>query len=951
MIDLSAQPFEVGKSGTCMEKRNLIKQLKAFWTISILILLSGCVAVFNNPDAGSTNTSSSTTASSSSSSDSVSFTAFTTTNRTGWLKRFSGTCSSNGTVVTFTDSGNQVSGSATCSSGTFEVYLDTSSLSVSTHTISASHGDASTTITINKISAACDDPDNRDNTYAGGMASGAGTEASPYVVCTADQLNQIGSGLSDYYILQNDIYFLNGDTNGDLVEDGSDTDYVSGNGWDPIGGTFAGLFNGNLFSIYDLTINRPTTDIVGLFATVDTASVHGGVMRLHLMDVDIQGQDKTAAAIGNFRSGLISKLRISGTIQCQAECGGAAGHASAYGSIDAVVIGNVYNEANITGSGNGVGGVVGNSYAGKGAYVWGSVNTGTIQGADRVGGITGLSGSNTGMSLMNSGTISGGDSIGGIIGHCGSATNLYKIYSSGSVTGSDYVGGLVGYRCSPDYSFATGTVSGNSAATQVGPIVGDANTFYNSYYYSGAPCTNSGGGGSCNATGTAVADLSDFYSPTNAPLSVWDFEGSWDSRSGDIWTTDENSLPRLWLLDGFEFTSSFSGSGTVGSPYQIGSLTDIEAIGSNPRYMDAHFELTTSLNMASIANFDPIAGDTIFSGTFDGGGNALSNLTISNTLGSRSDAVGFFGRLVHADFSDLTITGADIDSASTQSAGIAVGKTDGAVNISNISVAGTVDCTDTSVCGGAVGSLTGAAASDLSSSADVTGIGDVGGLIGDARGRTTLVDSYATGNVVGSGGGTTQTGGLSGYSYQITMNRVYATGSVTNSATGGNSAAGGLVGRAGGTPDTHLNCYATGDVNVTGSGDYAGGLIGRAGGDIDNCYATGDVTGNTYVGGFIGDSPKEIDNSFATGNVTGNDAADTVGLFVGDAAGGTFTNDYVSNTATCTNSGAGNCNTDYTGSQAPATFEDPSNAPMNGVWDFGSIWQDNSGTPALPTLQ
>ena len=61
---------------------------------------------------------------------------------------------------------------------------------------------------------------------------------------------------------------------------------------------------------------------------------------------------------------------------------------------------------------------------------------------------------------------------------------------------------------------------------------------------------------------------------------------------------------------------------------------------------------------------------------------------------------------------------------------------------------------------------------------------------------------------------------------------------------------------------------------------------------IDNCYATGAVTGNSLgIGGFVGlvSGAVAISDSFAAGNVTGSQ-----GWFVGliSGTGATFTNNY-----------------------------------------------------------
>ena len=126
----------------------------------------------------------------------------------------------------------------------------------------------------------------------------------------------------------------------------------------------------------------------------------------------------------------------------------------------------------------------------------------------------------------------------------------------------------------------------------------------------------------------------------------------------------------------------------------------------------------------------------------------------------------------------------------------------------------------------------------------VTGSGDVGGLIGYAN-SSTVSGSYATGSVSGS----RYVGGLLGYALSATsVSNSYATGSVS-----GSRYVGGLIGYALSATSVS-NSYATG--SVSGS-TYVGGLIGylSANNTITNTFATGYVGGDSYTGGLIGYNP------------------------------------------------------------------------------------------------
>ena len=81
-------------------------------------------------------------------------------------------------------------------------------------------------------------------------------------VRTATDLDAVREDLAGNYLLMNDI---------------SLADYSSGEGWRPIGDSwhtaFTGKFDGNDYTITNLTINRPEEDFVGLFGFIDGGSV------------------------------------------------------------------------------------------------------------------------------------------------------------------------------------------------------------------------------------------------------------------------------------------------------------------------------------------------------------------------------------------------------------------------------------------------------------------------------------------------------------------------------------------------------------------------------------------------------------------------------------------------------------------------------------------------------
>jgi hypothetical protein len=117
--------------------------------------------------------------------------------------------------------------------------------------------------------------------------------------------------------------------------------------------------------------------------------------------------------------------------------------------------------------------------------------------------------------------------------------------------------------------------------------------------------------------------------------------------------------------------------------------------------------------------------------------------------------------------------------------------------------------------------------------------------------------------------GREHTGGLAGYSINITIEDCYVTGTV-----GGANQTGGLVGwLRGGNVERSYSTAA-----VTGS-NGTGGVVGYVdgGGSVSNCYATGRVSGGRDVGGVVGSIGEgwsggggTVSRSYAIGRVIGS---------------------------------------------------------------------------------
>jgi hypothetical protein len=265
------------------------------------------------------------------------------------------------------------------------------------------------------------------------------------------------------------------------------------------------------------------------------------------------------------------------------------------------------------------------------------------------------------------------------------------------------------------------------------------------------------------------------------------------------------------------------GSGTAADPYLLCNAAQLVSLSSAPSAWKSAYRLGADVDLSGNGpgSASPFTGigttQTPFSGTFDGAGHGVSNLTLS-----AGTDTGFFGVILGGatEVRSLALVGANVTGSS--SVGILVGRCDRGARILGSSTQGSVQ-----------------------------GDSDVGGLLGSGRYGPVVSSSWSSATVKGN----QRVGGLVGSMSQgAFIFNSYATGAVT-----GDQATGGFVGSidSGGV----YNSYATS--NVTSTSTTAIGVSGFAGsvhGTIyQNCLATGTVTANTTststVDWFLGDAP------------------------------------------------------------------------------------------------
>lgn len=303
------------------------------------------------------------------------------------------------------------------------------------------------------------------------------------------------------------------------------------------------------------------------------------------------------------------------------------------------------------------------------------------------------------------------------------------------------------------------------------------------------------------------------------------------------------------------FGQPWAGGGVEYDPYLIFDANDMQAIGADANYWDVHFQLMADINLGGYTGtaFNIIGNESNpFAGVFDGNGHSISNFNYTST---GTDNVGLFGFAagMECQIKDITLIDPNVDGGTGDSVGALVGCMNWSTTISNCHVLGGSVSGENNV-GGLVGVVRDGVMLHCSSTARVSGIEVVGGLVGFYEIGHKMSQCYAGGNVSGN----SSVGGLIGYCLSGEISNCYAYGAVS-----GGSAIGGLVGAMDGII---YHCYSVG--NVSGTGADVGGLVGwsfdyglatscfwdkQASGQAESCLGIGKTTAemkdpNTYIG-------------------------------------------------------------------------------------------------------
>jgi len=312
--------------------------------------------------------------------------------------------------------------------------------------------------------------------------TGNGTEADPYLLSNADELNVMRQALSAWYVLDADI-----DLSPTVV-------WNNGLGWEAAGTAatpFTGHFNGNGHTLDGLAVCRPQTDYQGLFGYTQNAVLDG----MELSACNVLAKQYTGSLVGHALSGSISDVSVSGIIDASYYGGGIAGE------LDSGTMQQSRADVRVRARMQWAGCIVGNlnSTGALSGLIDACSSLGQAESQSLVGGIAGQIAWGTVQDCYSHAAVRG-NQVGGLIGSIGNSSPGYvtRCYSTGSVV-------------------LVGTWSGGLAGQVLNGSIADS---YWDMQTSGIT-TSSGVG----VQGLNTADMT--YPGDLAYFTGWDFDATW----------------------------------------------------------------------------------------------------------------------------------------------------------------------------------------------------------------------------------------------------------------------------------------------------------------------------------------------------------------------------------------------------------------------------------------
>ncbi|MDZ7687444.1 MAG: GLUG motif-containing protein [Halobacteriales archaeon] len=319
-----------------------------------------------------------------------------------------------------------------------------------------------------------------------------------------EQLQCIADNPVSDYKLDNDI-------------DARDTfEWNGGAGFEPIGVTFRGTFDGDGYSVNELNINRANESEVGLFASTGGNAVVENVV---LEEVRVVGSEDVGGVVGR-NEGEVRDARVTGSVTGEGE--------------------------------RSTGGIVGRNVGG---LVTRSSSSAEVVGVRYVGGLIGRNTGDVSLSYTD-GTIEGDDTVAGLVGY--NLGTVRDSYSTADAEGRVTIAGLVGRNrgdAAIRNSYAAGRVNGRTEVR--GLVATNSATVEGSYFdvesvsEAGDPRTDPGG------TGLSTNEMTG--DRARQTMTALDFDETWKT------VTNPDGYPALaWQIQDVSGPGSGDGEDSNG---------------------------------------------------------------------------------------------------------------------------------------------------------------------------------------------------------------------------------------------------------------------------------------------------------------------------------------------------------------------------------------------------
>lgn len=714
---------------------------------------------------------------------------------------------------------------------------------------------------------------------------GTGTLADPYLVATAEDLNNVRYNLSAHYKQVDNINLCKYDN---WMPIGAEYDEYTDTWYNE----FIGSYDGGNFNISNLKINRVTLAdtgwVQGLFGYVNTPYF---LKNINIINANIHCVSESGILAGNcYNKGIIDNCHVSGEIHCyqQGTIGGLIGEYISYNGIlsncssyvEIIFNHSLQDYAHEAGGllGRMQSNMSGQSTIAKVLNCYASVNLsveGIFSELTNVAGLIGYCDASSkydSVKIQIENCFCVGDiglSInkysGGFIGTIRGRVDIINCYNACNISGNEAIGGFIGniYSNQSDASvniskcFNIGITDGNGFVGNV--VTGSTFSIIDCYYNSNNPTD-------LYATPKTTAELKQQATYTNYNFTtIWGIDGIFN-----------DGYPFLRNTDILIYT-----------PQQLNNVRN---------YLSCSYRQMADIDLSGYANWEPIGVyyTTPFVGSYNGGNFKITNLSIVPTGDGNWGLFGFIrttGIMQNIKIEDAVI---DITDDTHDSYVYFIGSLigcsyDGEIINCHTDVIVNITCNDYTKKASEIGGLIGefepdnefSCVKNCTAHTVINNYGNLhntncGALIGNAWGTggwydsipNLIQDCHATGIMSGD----MYMGGLIGRGRGVFLERCSAITEIL--CNDGYSS-----GIAGELDDfTAKDCYAICKITCNNDPDGIGGFCANAFGDnaYENCYSVLEFINNSGIdpylsGAFIGDysdEPTSMINCYYDSTVT-----------------------------------------------------------------------------------